>query len=71
MASIEGERLNVLDMLFVYLIHKYKDEGILYFSMGTVNDDSKTGYSEGMLKQKQELGCRTYFQDIIKLDLND
>lgn len=71
MASTEGERLNALDMLFVYLINKYKDEGMQYFSMGTVNDDSKSGYSEGMLKQKQELGCRTYFQDIIKLDLND
>jgi len=71
MASINGERLNALDILFVFLINKYKEEGMQYFSMGTVNDDSKSGYSEGMLKQKQELGCSTYFQDIIKLDLND
>ncbi|MEM5565401.1 FemAB family protein [Psychroserpens sp. AS72] len=71
MASVEGEQSNALDMLFVYLIHKFRDEGMHYFSMGTVNDDSKLGFSKGMLKQKQELGCSTYFQDIIKVELND
>nr|WP_321230287.1 FemAB family protein [uncultured Psychroserpens sp.] len=70
-ASVEGEKLNALDVLFVHLIKTYKDEDMQFFSMGTVNDDSKLGYSEGMLKQKQELGCSTYFQDIINVELND
>ncbi len=71
MASVNGEKLNALDMLFVYLIYKCQDEGIEYFSMGTVNNDSKIGYSEGMLKQKQELGCSMYSQDILKVILHD
>nr|WP_321224847.1 FemAB family protein [uncultured Psychroserpens sp.] len=71
MATLKGENLNALDMLFVHLIKKFKDEGMHFFSMGTVNDDSTLGFSEGMLKQKQELGCSTYLQDIIKIHLND
>jgi hypothetical protein len=71
MASVEGEQLNALDMLFVHLINTFKDSGMQYFSMGTVNNNSELGYSMGMLKQKQELGCSTYIQDIIKVDLND
>ena len=70
MATIAGERLGALDMLFVYLIEMFKSDGMRYFSMGSVTDDSKLGYSQGMLKQKQELGCTTYIQDIIKLDIN-
>ncbi|MCD2260100.1 GNAT family N-acetyltransferase [Psychroserpens luteolus] len=71
MASAIGEKLNALDMLFVYLIYLFRDEGLNYFSMGTVNDNSELGYSEGMLKQKQELGCRIFTQDIWKIDIND
>ncbi|WP_298902674.1 GNAT family N-acetyltransferase [uncultured Psychroserpens sp.] len=70
-ATAEGERLNALDMLFVYLIYKYRDEGKQYFSMGTVSNDSQLGYSSGMLKQKQEFGCDTYFQEIMKVTIND
>ncbi|WP_299275278.1 GNAT family N-acetyltransferase [uncultured Psychroserpens sp.] len=70
-ATAEGERLNALDMLFVYLIYKYRDEGKQYFSMGTVSNDSQLGYSSGMLKQKQEFGCDTCFQEIMKVTIND
>lgn len=70
-ASEQGEKSYALDMLFVYLIQKYRDEGMHYFSMGTVNDDSHLGYSKGMLKQKQEFGCKTYVQEILKLHIND
>ena len=69
-ATAEGERLHALDMLFVYLIYKYRDEGKQYFSMGTVSNDSQLGYSPGMLKQKQEFGCDTYFQEIMKVTIN-
>ncbi|WCO00836.1 FemAB family protein [Psychroserpens ponticola] len=71
MASIEGEKLNALDMLFVSLIIKFKEEGMQYFTMGSVNDNSELGYSKGMLKQKEELGCRKYTQNIWKIELND
>jgi len=71
MASVEGEKLNALDMLFVSLIYKFKAEGMHYFSMGTVSNDSELGYSKGMLNQKRELGCSKYMQNIWKIELND
>lgn len=71
MASETGEKLKALDMLFVYLIRKYEEEGLHFFSMGTVSNDSKLGYSQGMLKQKQELGCKTFNQDILKVAIHD
>lgn len=70
MASVEGENLNALDMLFVFLIYKFRDEGMQYFSMGTVSNDSELGYSKGMLNQKQELGCSKYIQNIWKIEIN-
>ncbi|WP_431136482.1 FemAB family protein [Psychroserpens mesophilus] len=71
MASIEGEKVNALDMLFVFLIYKFKEEGMQYFSMGTVSNDTKLGYSKGMLNQKKELGCDQYVQNILKIEMND
>lgn len=71
MATAQGERLYALDMLFVHLIYKFRDDKRHYFSMGTVNNHSSIGFSKGMMKQKQELGCTTYLQDIYKLTLND
>ena len=70
-ASKTGERLGALDMLFVKLIDDFKLEGFSYFSMGTINDDSKIGYNVGMLKQKQEFGCQMFLQPVYQLDLND
>lgn len=70
-ASVEGEKNYALDILFVYLIEKFRNEGKQYFSMGTVNNSSELGYSKGMLKQKQEFGCRVYMQDVIKITVDD
>ncbi|OBQ55559.1 FemAB family protein [Tamlana sp. s12] len=64
-----GEKMRALDYLFLFLIEKYKNEGKKFFSMGTVTDSSETGYSEGMLKQKEELGCSIYLQDYFTIDL--
>ncbi|ALJ04670.1 FemAB family protein [Pseudalgibacter alginicilyticus] len=67
----EGEKQRALDYLFLSLIYKYKKEGKLFFSMGTVLENNIKGYNEGLLKQKEELGCKVYLQDFFKLKLND
>lgn len=60
----EGEKYRALDFLFITLIQKYKDEGYTFFDMGTVTENNF-----GLLKQKEELGCRIYTQDFYKLEL--
>jgi len=69
--TVLGEKYRALDYLFLYLIKKYKVEGKQYFSMGTVMDNSILGVNEGLLKQKEELGCQIYFQDTFKMNCND
>ena len=65
----KGERLRALDYLFINLVQKYKDNGKLFFDMGIVNDDNEKGFSAGLLKQKEELGCSVYIQDFFKINL--
>lgn len=64
-----GEKNKALDYLFLELIYKFKNEGKTFFSMGTVSNDSEQGFNEGMLKQKQELGCAIFLQDFYKIEL--
>lgn len=68
-ATPKGEKLRALEYLFIYLINKYKTEGKQFFSMGTVNKTNELGYNEGLLKQKEELGCSLYIQDFYKLKI--
>ena len=63
----EGEENRALDFLFMYLIEKFKREGKRFFDMGIVNDG--TSYNEGLLKQKEELGCVIYSQEHYKIKL--
>lgn len=65
----KGEQLRALEYLFIHLIEKYRLEGKKFFSMGTVSTDNEKGYNEGLLKQKEELGCSVYLQDFYKLEL--
>ena len=67
----EGEKYRALDYLFLTLIYKYKEEGKRFFSMGTATENTNKGYNEGLLKQKEELGCNVYTQDYFKLNLDD
>lgn len=60
----EGENLRALDFLFITLIEKYKSAGYKFFDMGTVTENNF-----GLLKQKEELGCKIYTQDFYRLDL--
>lgn len=64
-----GEKERALEYLFIHLIYKYKDYGKHFFSMGTVTDTSnKMGYNPGLLKQKEELGCKIYSQDFLLIE---
>lgn len=64
----EGEKCRALDYLFISLIDKFKNE-YSFFDMGTVNNPNSDTYNEGLLKQKEELGCSVYIQDFYELDL--
>ena len=44
-----------------------KNKKFAFFDMGTVNDGD--GYNKGLLKQKEELGCKIYLQDFYKIGL--
>ncbi|WP_430412191.1 FemAB family protein [Kordia sp.] len=67
--TVKGESLRALEYLFMYLIEKFKDEEMHYFSMGTVDADNELGYNPGLLKQKEELGCVCFTQDIYKIPI--
>lgn len=62
--SLKGESIRALDYLFINLIKKYTSE-FSFFDMGLV--DGGNSYSLGLLKQKQELGCAVYVQDVYKV----
>lgn len=65
-----GEKERALEYLFINLIHKYKAEGKSFFSMGTVMDESfPDGYNIGLMRQKIELGCNEYKQNILRISL--
>lgn len=66
-----GEKNYVIDTLFLYLINHYKAIGKQFFSMGTVTTNDSLGYSPGLLKQKQELGCSIYEQQLINFSWHD
>ena len=65
----KGERTRALDYLFIHLIFKYHKCGKSFFSMGTVTEKNKLGYNQGLLRQKVELGCSLFIQNVIKLKL--
>ncbi len=67
--TTKGTSVRALEYLFIYLIEKFEKEGMHYFSMGTVDADNELGYNSGLLKQKEELGCVCFTQDIFKISL--
>ncbi|WP_215907177.1 FemAB family protein [Kordia aestuariivivens] len=67
--TTKGASLRALEYLFIYLIEKFEKENMQYFSMGTVDADNEQGYNSGLLKQKEELGCVCFTQDIFKISL--
>ena len=64
--SLKGESVRVLDFLFIKLINEYSSE-YSFFDMGIVYDGDF--YNKGLLKQKEELGCSVYLQDVFKIEL--
>jgi len=69
--TLEGQNNYAIDVLFLYLIEYYKNSGTQFFCMGTVTTNDSLGYNPGLLKQKQELGCSIYEQQIINFSLYD
>jgi hypothetical protein len=69
--TLEGQKNYAIDVLFLYLIEHYKNSGAQFFCMGTVTTNDSLGYNPGLLKQKQELGCCIYSQQIINFSLHD
>lgn len=65
----KGEKLRALDYLFIRLIQKYKEEGKAFFDMGVVNEKNRSDINEGLLQQKNELGCSVFTQDFYKLSI--
>lgn len=65
----KGESLRALEYLFMYLIEKFRAEEMHYFSMGTVDAAIEIGYNAGLLKQKEELGCVCFTQEIYKIPI--
>lgn len=65
----KGEKTRALDYLFLHLIFKYHKGGKSFFSMGAVTEKNKLGYNHGLLRQKVELGCSVFIQNVIKLKL--
>jgi hypothetical protein len=61
-----GEKLRALDYLFISLINSYRLQGFAFFDMGTVTE-GVNDYNRGLIKQKEELGCRVYLQDFYEL----
>lgn len=64
--SLKGESIRALDYLFINLIMKYGSE-FSFFDMGIVDDNDS--YNKGLLKQKEELGCAVYVQDVYKVSV--
>lgn len=68
--TCKGEKIRALDFLYFKLIEKYKDE-FSFFDMGTISENDGKDFNEGLLNQKEELGCCVFNQDHYKLEIND
>ncbi|WP_348813633.1 FemAB family protein [Flavobacterium maritimum] len=64
--SLKGQSVRALDYLFIHLIQKYSTD-FSFFDMGIV--DNESSYNKGLLKQKEELGCSIYAQDVYKITI--
>ena len=64
--SQKGESVRALDYLFINLIQQYVAT-FSFFDMGIV--DEMDSYNKGLLRQKEELGCSVYLQDVYKINL--
>jgi len=62
-----GEKLRALDYLFISLTEQYKEQ-MLYFDRGTVTENQGKDYKKGLVKQKEELGCKVFLQDFYEVE---
>lgn len=64
-----GEKMRALDFIFISLIDQFKRENKRYFDMGIVNEDFGRKINDGLLNQKEELGCSSFYQDLYTFTL--
>ena len=62
--SLKGESIRALDFLFINIINRYASD-FSFFVIGIVDEDES--YNEGLLKQKEELGCSVCLQDVYEI----
>lgn len=69
-ASATGKEEGALDILYDYLIRKYREAGYKYFDIGTSNEDGGRYLNENLIAQKEGFGGRAiaYKQWVINLD---
>ncbi len=68
--TVAGESSRALDFLFFSLMEKYRVAGKSYFDMGIVTDSSHAeGFNQGLLNQKEELGCVVFEQNHYEINL--
>lgn len=69
-ASPTGKEEGALDILYDYLIRKYREAGYKYFDIGTSNEDGGRYLNENLIAQKEGFGGRAiaYKQWVINLD---
>lgn len=63
-----GEKVRALDFLYFKLIEKYSNE-FDFFDMGTCTENNALGFNQGLLTQKEELGCSLFNQDTYSIIL--
>jgi hypothetical protein len=63
-----GEKMRALDYLFITLLNEFKDK-FDFFDMGTVSENEGKTINQGLLKQKQELGCSISDQKYYSFEL--
>lgn len=63
-----GEKMRALDFLFITLINEFKDK-VAFFDMGTVSEKQGNSFNQGLLKQKEELGCSISYQNYYSIEL--
>jgi hypothetical protein len=64
-----GESHRAFDYLMIYLIQWYQSKDFTFFDMGTVMIGDDGDYNKGLLKQKEEFGCKIYTQDFFSWEI--
>ncbi|MBX2827494.1 MAG: GNAT family N-acetyltransferase [Flavobacteriaceae bacterium] len=65
----DGKEQRVLEQLYLYLIHEYKNQGYSYFDFGTTTMEGGSYYNQGLTRYKEEFGSSPRNLDHYRLTL--